>query len=25
LCLAAAIGVLFAGRGSKRGLVPQPG
>jgi sugar phosphate permease len=25
LCVAAAIGVLFAGRGSKRGLVPQPG
>jgi sugar phosphate permease len=25
LCLATAIGVLFAGRGSKSGLVPQPG
>ncbi len=25
LCLATAIGVLFAGRGNKTGLVPQPG
>jgi sugar phosphate permease len=25
LCVATAIGVLFAGRGSKTGLVPQPG
>jgi len=25
LCLVTAVGVLFAGRGSKSGLVPQPG
>jgi sugar phosphate permease len=25
LCLVTAIGVLFAGRGNKTGLVPQPG
>jgi sugar phosphate permease len=25
LCLATAIGVLFAGRSNKSGLVPQPG